>query len=112
MLQHRNMQKLLSPVVLHIQQETTAEVWCRGISLFFVSAVKSVCLMVVGTMNDLKQIELTRIRKAALNFITLSSDMKTTVVDSKLRELAAEIKKVLAKKNALVGVLLFNFQTQ
>ena len=51
-------------------------------------------------------------RKAAIHSITLSSDMKSTVVDSKLRELAAEIKKVLAKKNASVEVLLFNFQTQ
>ena len=63
-------------------------------------------------MNNLKQIELTRIRKAALHSVTLSSEMKISVVDSKLRELSAEIKKVLTKKNASVEVLLFNFQTQ
>jgi hypothetical protein len=56
--------------------------------------------------------ELAKVRKAALQSVTLSSDMKTTVVDSKLRELNAEIKKVLAKNNASVEMLLFNFQTQ
>jgi hypothetical protein len=34
MLQHRNMQILLSPAELRIQQEKTAQVWCRGISYF------------------------------------------------------------------------------
>jgi hypothetical protein len=36
--------------------------------------------------------------------------MKGTAIDAKLRELNAEIKKVLAKKNASVEVLLLNFQ--
>ena len=56
--------------------------------------------------------EITNIRKSALHTVTLSSEMKTSVVDAKLRELNAEIKKVLTKKNASVEVLLFNFQTQ
>ena len=63
-------------------------------------------------MSNLTQTELGKIRKAALHSVTLSSDMKSNVVDAKLRELTAEIKKVLAKKNASVEVLLFNFQTQ
>ena len=54
--------------------------------------------------------ELSKVRKAALHSVTLSSDTKTSVVDAKLRELNAEIKKVLAKKNASVEVLLVNFQ--
>ena len=54
--------------------------------------------------------ELAKVRKAALHSVTLSSDMKTSAVDSKLREVTAEIKKVLAKKNASVEVLLLNFQ--
>ena len=54
--------------------------------------------------------ELAKVRKAALHSVTLSSDMKTSAVDSKLRQLNAEIKKVLAKKNASVEVLLLNFQ--
>jgi hypothetical protein len=54
--------------------------------------------------------ELAKVRKAAIHSVTLSSDTKTSVVDAKLRELNAEIKKVLAKKNASVEVLLLNFQ--
>ena len=53
-------------------------------------------------MSNLTQTELAKVRKAALHSVTLSSDMKAAVVDSKLRELAAEIKKVLAKKNSSV----------
>jgi hypothetical protein len=36
MLQHRNMQILLSPAELRIQQVKTAEVRCRGISYFMI----------------------------------------------------------------------------
>lgn len=63
-------------------------------------------------MSNLTQTELAKMRKAAFHSVTLSSDMKATVVDAKLRELTAEIKKVLAKKSASVEVLLLNFQIQ
>ena len=63
-------------------------------------------------MSNLTQTELAKIRKASLHSVTLSSDTKTSIVDAKLRELAAEIKKVLSKKNASVEVLLLNFQIQ
>ena len=46
--------------------------------------------------------ELAKVRKVALHSVTLSSDMKTSAVDSKLRELAVEIKKVLTRKNELI----------
>ena len=59
---------------------------------------------------NLTSTELAKMRKVALHSVKLSSDMKTSAVDSKLRELTAEIKKVLAKKNASVEVLLLNFQ--
>ena len=61
-------------------------------------------------MSQLSPSELAKIRKASLHSVTLSSEMKTSVVDAKLRELAAEIKKMLAKKNTSVEVLLLNFQ--
>ena len=61
-------------------------------------------------MSNLTQSELTKFRKSAIYSFTLSSEMKTSVVDAKLRELAAEIKKMLAKKNTSVEVLLLNFQ--
>ena len=61
-------------------------------------------------MSNLTQTELAKVRKSALYSITISNEMKSSIVDAKLRELAAEIKKVLAKKNASVEVLILNFQ--
>ena len=61
-------------------------------------------------MSQLSPSELTKVRKVALHSVTLSSDTKISVVDAKLRELNAEIKKVLSKKNASVEVLILNFQ--
>jgi hypothetical protein len=52
-------------------------------------------------MSQLSPSELTKVRKVALHSVTLSSDMKTSIVDAKLRELTAEIKKVLAKKGTI-----------
>ena len=50
---------------------------------------------------NLTSTELAKVRKAALHFVSLSSELKTSAVDSKLRELTAEIKKVLAKKGTI-----------
>jgi hypothetical protein len=63
-------------------------------------------------MSKLTPQELAKVRKAALQSVSLSSDLKSTAVDVKLKELTAEVKKVLAKKNASVEVLLLNFQIQ
>ena len=57
-------------------------------------------------MSNLTQTELGKIRKAALHSVTLSSDMKTSVVDAKLRELATEIKKVLAKNGMTIEIFV------
>ena len=59
-------------------------------------------------MSNLTQSELTKVRKAALYSVTISNEMKSSVVDAKLRELNAEIKKVLTKKNTSVEVLILN----
>ena len=56
-------------------------------------------------MSQLSPSELTKLRKAALHSVTLSSDMKTTVVDAKLKELIQDIKKFLIKKDAVVEVV-------
>ena len=53
-------------------------------------------------MSQLSPSELAKVRKVALHSVKLSSDMKTSAVDSKLREFTAEIKKWLATK--LFGV--------
>ena len=50
--------------------------------------------------------ELAKIRKVALHSVKLSSDMKTSAVDSKVRELNAEIKKVLAKNGMTLEIFV------
>ena len=57
-------------------------------------------------MSNLIQSELAKVRKAALHSVSLSSDMKTSAVDSKLRELTAEIKKVLAKNGTTIEIFV------
>jgi len=56
-------------------------------------------------MSNLTQTELAKVRKAAIHSVNLSSDMKTTVVDAKLRELNAEIKKQLLTKNFPITII-------
>ena len=55
---------------------------------------------------NLTSTELAKMRKVALHSVTLSSEMKISVVDSKLRELSAEIKKVLAKNGMTIEIFV------
>ena len=55
---------------------------------------------------NLTSTEIAKARKAALHSVTLSSDMKTSAVDSKLRELSVEIKKVLAKNGMTIEIFV------
>ena len=55
-------------------------------------------------MSQLSSSELAIMRKAALHSVTLSSELKTSAVDSKVRELNAEIKKVLAKNGMTIEI--------
>ena len=57
-------------------------------------------------MSKLSPQELAKVRKVALHSVKLSSDMKTSAVDSKLRELTAEIKKVLAKNGMTIEIFV------
>ena len=50
--------------------------------------------------------ELAKVRKVALHSVTLSSEMKTSVIDAKLRELAAEIKKKPTRKDEIFEIIL------
>lgn len=52
----------------------------------------------------LSQAELTKVRKASLLADELSSEQKSTVIDSKLREMCSEIKKHLARKDATIEI--------
>ena len=63
-----------------------------------------------GTKMNLNPQKIAKVRKSSLHSVILSSEMKTSIVDAKLHELNAEIKKVLVKKNSSVEVLLVNFQ--
>ena len=56
-------------------------------------------------MSNLTPQEFAKVRKSALQSVALSSDMKNIVVDVKLRELNAEIKKVLLNKGGNVEVI-------
>ena len=60
-------------------------------------------------MSNLTQTELAKVRKAALHSVSLSSDMKGTVIDAKLRELNSEIKKVLTRKNQLIIFFIMHY---
>ena len=60
---------------------------------------------------NLTSTEIAKVRKSALQSVTLSSDMKTSAVDSKLRELTAEIKKVLAKNGMTIEIFLMTTGT-
>ena len=57
-------------------------------------------------MSNLTQTELTQVRKVALHSVTLSSDMKATVIDARLKELTLTIKKHLSKKDVVLEVLV------
>ena len=55
---------------------------------------------------NLTSTEIAKVRKAALHSVTLSSELKTSAVDSKVRELTAEIKKMLAKNGMTIEIFV------
>ena len=57
-------------------------------------------------MSQLSPSEVEKLRKAALHSVTLSSELKTSAVDSKLRELTVDIKKVLAKNGMTIEIFV------
>ena len=56
-------------------------------------------------MSNLTQTEIAKVRKAALHSVTLSSEMKTSVVESRLKELMQDIKKILLKKDVVLEIV-------
>ena len=56
-------------------------------------------------MSNLTQTDLAKVRKAALHSVTLSSDMKATAVDARLKKLLQELKKLLLR-NGVVEVVV------
>lgn len=57
-------------------------------------------------MSALSQQELQKIRKTALESVTLSNDMKSIAVDEKLRTLTAAIKRTIAKKDEKIEIFV------
>ncbi len=54
----------------------------------------------------LSQQELQKIRKTALESVTLTNDTKSTAIEEKLRSLNASVKKLLAKKDAKIEIFV------
>ncbi len=54
----------------------------------------------------LSQQDMTKIRKAAEESVTLSNEMKYTAVDEKLRNLNTAVKKLLTKKDAKIEIFV------
>ena len=57
-------------------------------------------------MSNLTQTDLAKVRKAALHSVTLSSDMKATAVDARLKKLLQELKKLLLRNGVVVEVVV------
>jgi hypothetical protein len=57
-------------------------------------------------MSALSQQELQKIRKTALESVTLTNDIKSTAIEEKLRSLNASVKKLLAKKDATIQIFV------
>ena len=57
-------------------------------------------------MSNLTQSELTKVRKLAFYEDLLTSDTKDSVINTKLRNLNAEIKKALSKKDTIVDIFV------
>ena len=56
-------------------------------------------------MSKLSPQELVKVRKLALHSVTISNEMKASVVDAKLKELVTEIKKIVTRKNVILEIL-------
>jgi hypothetical protein len=50
--------------------------------------------------------QLEKVRRNAEESVTLTNDMKQTVIDAKIRTLTASIKRLLLKKEASVEILV------
>ena len=57
-------------------------------------------------MSNLTQAELTKVRKLAFYEDLLTSDIKDSVINAKQRNLNAEIKKALSKKDITIEIFV------
>ena len=57
-------------------------------------------------MSAISLQELEKLRKSALFSTRLSNEMKSQIIDAKVRELVFEIKRNISKQNAVIEVIL------
>ena len=57
-------------------------------------------------MSAISLQELEKLRKSALFSTRLSNEMKSQIIDAKVRELVSEIKRNISKQNAVIEVIL------
>jgi hypothetical protein len=57
-------------------------------------------------MSAISLQELEKLQKNALFSTRLSNEMKSQIIDAKVRELASEIKRNISKPNAVIEVLV------
>lgn len=57
-------------------------------------------------MSAISLQELEKLRKNALFSTRLSNEMKSQIIDAKVRELVSEIKRNISKQNAVIEVIL------
>ena len=57
-------------------------------------------------MSAISLQELEKLRKSALFSTRLSNEMKSQIIDAKVRELVSEIKRNISKQNAVIEVVL------
>jgi len=57
-------------------------------------------------MSAISLQELEKLRKSALFSTRLSNEMKSQIIDAKVRELVSEIKRNISKSNAVIEVIL------
>ena len=57
-------------------------------------------------MSAISLQELEKLRKSALFSTRLSNEMKSQIIDAKVRELVSEIKRNISKQNAVIEVLV------
>ena len=58
-------------------------------------------------MSNLTPQEIAKVRNSSIKSLTVSSDIKSTIVDSNLRDFIIHIKKLLSSKKVIIEIHCF-----
>lgn len=58
-------------------------------------------------MSNLTQTELAKVRKNAFITIAITEEMKSAVVEAKLKQVIAEVKKALVRRGSSLEIIVF-----